>query len=198
MSIDLQSLLGRFRVFKDLDNDIAFYRTLVPWVGPEAYLNIIYRAAPAQLLSAAAAKLRFPVPVFEFLSQYNGAKLFSGALNLHGVVEPGRLLNRSDSFSLPPYNIEGANRSWSVDPQRLLVIGVYQFDGSQVCIDRSSGRIFLFKKKPTTAGASWTNFESWFREEISRLCSLFDRDGRRLCPESATIPHGTTDREEQR
>jgi SMI1/KNR4 family protein SUKH-1 len=193
MSINLPSLLERFRVFQDFDNDIASYRTLVPWVGPEAYLNIIYRAAPSQLLLAIAEKLRFPAPVFEFLSRYNGANLFSGALNLYGVVEPGRLLNRSDSFSLPPYNIEAANKSWSVEPQQLLVIGVYQFDGSQVCIDRSSGRILFFKRKQTTAELSWTNFEHWLREEISRMSSLFDSDGRRLRPESPTVPHKTTD-----
>ena len=135
MSIDLPRLLDRFRAFQDFDNTIASYRTLVPWVGPEAYLNIIYRGAPPELLSDVGAKLRFPAPVFEFLAKHNGAKLFSGALVLHGVVEPGRLLNRQDSFSLPPYNIEGASRSWRIDPQHLLVIGAYQFDGSPVCIE---------------------------------------------------------------
>lgn len=196
MSVDLPGLLDGFRVFKDFDNDTASYRTLVPWVGPEAYLNIIYRPAPIQLLSAVGAKLHFPDSIFEFLSQYNGAKLFSGALNLCGVVEPGRLLNRRDSFSLPPYNIEGANRSWSVDPERLLVIGSYQFDGSQVCIDRSNGRILLFKRKRVTPELSWELFESWLCKEIIRIRSLFDSDGRRLGPESETTPHGITGRQD--
>ena len=192
MSIDLLGLLKQFRAVGDFDNDNAFYRTLVPWIGPEAYLNIIYRPAPSHLLSTVAKKLKLPPPVSEFLSLYNGAKLFSGALNLYGIVEPGRLLNRSDSFSLPPYNIEGANRSWSLDPERLLAIGVYQFDGSQVCVDRSSGQTFFFKRNQTAADFSWADFESWLRDEISRLRFLFDSEGRRLCPESATLPHRAT------
>jgi hypothetical protein len=194
MSINLPTLLERFRAFNDFENEVASYRTLVPWVGPEAYLNIIFRGASAQLLSDFAGNLCLPVPIIAFLAQHNGAKLFSGSLNLYGVVEPGRLLNRRDSFSLPPYNIDGANRSWSVDPQRLLVIGGYQFDGSQVCIDRTSGQILFFKKKRATPDHSWTTLESWLQEEISRLCSLFDSDGRRLCPASETVPCGKTGR----
>lgn len=191
MSIDLQRLLDRFRAFKDFDNAIASYRTLVPWVAPEAYLNIIYRPAPPQLLSDVGAKLRFPAPVFELLANYNGAKLFSGSFYLHGIVEPGRLLNRQDGFSMPPYNIEGANRSWRIDPSRLLVIGGYQFDGSHVCIERSTGKILFFEAKQTIAQLTWPNLESWLREEISRLCTLFDTDGRRLWPESETVPRRT-------
>jgi hypothetical protein len=190
MTIDLPSLLERFRVFHDFDNDVAAYRTLVPWVGAEAYLNIVYRPAPSHLLSSVAARLRFPSPILEFLSHYNGANLFSGAINLYGVVEPGRLLNRSDGFSLPPFNIEGANKSWRVDPQHLLVIGSYRFDGSKVCVDRSSGQILFFKRNQIAPGVSWPRFESWLLEEISRLCPLFDYDGRRICPESETVPHG--------
>ena len=45
MSFDLSRLLQEFRVYKDFDNETASFRTNVPWLGPEAYLNIIYRPA---------------------------------------------------------------------------------------------------------------------------------------------------------
>lgn len=188
MNIDLPSLLGRFRAFNDFENSVASYRTQVPWVGPEAYLNVIYRPAASHVLSEVGTKLQFPDPIFEFLGQYNGAKMFSGALNLYGVVEAGYLLNRQDSFSLPPFNIEEANRLWQTDPENLLVIGGYRFDGSRVCISRSSGQILLFRKKGREPELSWNYFESWLLEEITRLCSLFDDEGKRLWPESETVP----------
>jgi len=93
MSIDLLSLISRFRPFDDRENANASFRTRVPWVAPEAYLNIIYKPAPPKLLSEIAGKLSFPLSVIDFLRQHNGAMLFSGSLSLFGVVEPGRLLN---------------------------------------------------------------------------------------------------------
>lgn len=191
MSIDLPSSLQRFRVYKDFVNETASFRTNVPWIGSEGYLNTIYRPAPTELLAEVAAKLHFPAPVFEFLSQYNGARLFSGGLSLYGVVEPGRLMYRDNGFALPPLNIVGANKFWRVDPERLLVIGVYYFDSSVACIDRSSGQVLYFKKDQTTPELSWPSFDSWLREEIDRLRSLFDADGRILVDVSETVPHGT-------
>ena len=190
MDIDLFNLLQRFRELNDFDNETAFFRTNVPWEGPQAYLHTIYRPAPNELLAQVAAKLRFPTPVFEFLSRHNGAILFSGGLSVYGVVEPGSLLRRDNGFALPPFNIEGANKFWSVDPERLLVIGTYYFDSSQACIDRSTGRIFYFKKDQKTPEFSWPSFDSWLREEIARLCSLFDTDGKILVPVSETVPDG--------
>lgn len=191
MSIDLFGLLRQFRTFNDFENDLAWYCTQVPWIGQEAYLNVIYRPARPQVLAEVGAKLRFPDPLFEFLSGHNGAKLFSGAFNLYGVVEAGNLLNRQDSFWLPPFNIEEANRVWRTHAEDLLVFGGYRFDGSRVCISRSSGRVFLFKKNACEPELCCGDLESWLPEEIARLCSLFDNEGKRLWPESATVPSGS-------
>src|ERR1700730_7464063 len=122
MSIDLLSLVSRFRPFDDRDNANASFRTRVPWVAPEAYLNIVYRPAPEKLLFETAERWSFPPSVVDFLRRQNGAMLFSGSLNLYGVVEPGRALNRREPFSLPAFNIEPENKSWALHPDRLLVI----------------------------------------------------------------------------
>jgi hypothetical protein len=188
MSIDLLSLLSNFRRFDDQENANASYRTRVPWVAPEAYLNIIYKPAPAKLLSEEAEKYSFPSVVVDFLSHQNGAMLFSGSLNLYGVVEQGRFLNREDRFSLPPFNIERENKSWSFHPDRLLVVGGYRFDGLRACIDRTDGQIHVFQKGQRIPAVSWASFDSWLVDEITRLRLLFDDDGKRTGPESETGP----------
>ncbi len=192
MSIDLLSLISRFRPFDDRENANASFRTRVPWVAPEAYLNIIYKPAPPKLLSEIAGKLSFPLSVIDFLRQHNGAMLFSGSLSLFGVVEPGRLLNRQDTFSLPPFNIEDENESWSFHRDRLLVVGGYQFDGSSACIDRSDGKIHVFKRKQRIPTISWPSLEFWLTNEIARLGLLFDDDGKRTGSEAETGPPQST------
>ena len=188
MGIDLPSLLSKFRSFEDRENQVAWFRTLVPWVAPKAYLNIIYKPAPSALLDEVATRWSFPEAVVEFLRRHNGAKLFSGALSLYGVVAPGQLLNRQDRFSLPPFNIEQENASWSLDPDRLLVVGGYRLDGSRACIDRSDSHIHVLKTGQRNPIASWPSLENWLADEVLRLRSLFDDDGRRIGPKSDAGP----------
>jgi hypothetical protein len=188
MSVDLVNLVSQFRPSDDRENANACFMTRVPWVAPEAYLNIVYKPAPARLLSEVAERWAFPSVVAEFLSRQNGAMLFSGSLNLYGVVGSGRLLNREDRFSLPPFNIERENKSWTFHPDRLLVVGGYKFDGSRACIDRSDGRIHVFQKGQRIPAVSWARFDSWLLGEIARLRIVFDEDGKRTGPESETGP----------
>jgi len=188
MSIDLLSLVSEFRCFDDQENANASFRTRVPWVAPEAYLHIVFKPAPSKLLSEVAGRCSFPPVVVDFLSHQNGAMLFSGSLNLYGVVDPTRLLNRADRFSLPPFNIGRENKSWTFHPDRLLVVGGYRFDGSRACIDRADGKIHVFQKGQRIPAVSWASFDSWLVSEIARLRVLFDNDGKRTGPESETGP----------
>src|SRR6202011_1420836 len=106
-------------------------------------------------------KLVFPPAVVDFLGHQNGAMLFSGSLNLYGVVEPGRLLNREDRFSLPPFNIERENAAWPFHRDRLLVVGGYRYDGSRACIDRADTRVHVFRKGERIPSVSWPSLENW-------------------------------------
>lgn len=188
MCIDLLSLVSKFRRFDDHENANASFRTRVPWIGPEAYLHIVYKPALPKLLSEAAERWSFPAEIFDFLKHQNGAMLFSGSLNLYGVVDPERLLNREDRFSLPPFNLERENTSWKFHPERLLVIAGYRLDGSRVCIDRTDRRIHIFQKGQRIPLASWATFEEWLLSEVERLTDLFDESGRRTSPEAQTGP----------
>ena len=188
MSIDLLSLIAQFRKFDDRENANAAFRTRVPWVAPEAYLNIVYKPAGPKLLSEVASRLSFPVEVVDFLKHQNGAMLFSGSLNLYGLVEPGRLLNREDRYSLPPFNIERENKCWPFHPDRLLVVGGYRLDGSRACVDRIDGQVHVFQKGQRIPSISWAGFDSWLIAEVGRLSALFDEEGKRVGPEAETGP----------
>jgi hypothetical protein len=188
MSIDLLRLVSKFRGLDDHENANASFKTRVPWVAPEAYLNIVYKPAAPKLLSEVAGRWCFPSEVVEFLKLQNGAMLFSGSLNLYGAVEAGRLLNRNDRFWLPPFDIERENKSWKFHPDRLLVVGGYRFDGSRACIDRTDRQIHVFQKEQRIPSASWLGFDAWLLSEIGRLSALFDEEGRRAGPESETGP----------
>jgi hypothetical protein len=192
MSTDLLNLISQFRPFDDRETTEAYYRTRVPWVAPEAYLNLVYKSAPSGVLAEVATKWRFPSSLVKLLEQHNGAMLFSGALNLYGVVSPGRFLNREDSLSLPPFNIEWENKSWSLHPERLLVVGGYTLDGSRVCVDRSDGKAHVFQRSQRAPMASWPSLESWILDEVARLRLLFDDEGKRVGPEAETGPPNST------
>jgi hypothetical protein len=180
MRIDILGLISHFQALDDCENSNASYRTRVPWVRPEAYLNIVFKPAPSELLSEVAEQLRFPPAETELLRIQNGAILFSGALSLYGVVERGRLLNRTESMSLPPFNIEKENAAWHFHRERLLVVGRYRIDGSRACLDRIDGKLHVFEKAARIPRTTWPSLEAWIISEISRFSLLFDPDGRTL------------------
>lgn len=187
--VDLLKLVSVFQGVKNRESDAAFFQTQVPWVASEAYLNIIFKPAPPDILSETGARMRIPAPVLELLAQHNGAILLSGALSLWGVVRKGQLLNQSDRFSLPPFNIESENRSWPPpDRERFLKIGGYGFDGSGVCIDRHNLNVAVFRRNEQKPYCSWKTLDNWLNDEIRRLVTLFDVSGKRLVDEVMTLP----------
>jgi hypothetical protein len=187
--INLVDAISKFRPANDRENDVAFYRTHVPWVGSLAYLNIIFKPAAPDVLLEVGAKMKIPPPYVEFLQRHNGADLLSGAISLYGVVRKGQLLKRSDPYSLPPFNIELENRSWPPpDRDRFLAIGGYGFDGSIPCIDRHDYHIEIFHRKAQMPYRAWESLDDWLTNEIQRVVELFDVSGRRLVDSSKTVP----------
>lgn len=138
-----------------------------------------------------------PEVVRRFLELQNGAILFSGAINIFGVHSPEQLLPRDDPFAALPYNIELENENHPTpESNRFLSVGSYGFDGSLVCIDRQSLRIYVFKRgasKGSSPLCAWHSLDEWIESEIVRLSVLYDRTGRRLVDESRTLPHLSSD-----
>ena len=189
MTFDLLAALGKFESVNDRESKVAFFRTHVPWVAPEAYLNIVYKPAQKKVLAEVATKLCIPKPWIQFLEQTNGACLFSADLYVMGVVGEGTRLNRGDHWSLPPTNIEHSNRvAEPLDLGRYLIIASYGWDGSRVCLDRETLRVYVFHKGESKPYAVWNSAEEWVRTEVERLSTLFDEKGKLLLNEALTLP----------
>jgi hypothetical protein len=138
-----------------------------------------------------------PPTLIAFLEKQNGAILFSGALSIYGVHRAGQLLNRNDEFSRLPFNIETENHNWPpVNRKLFLAIGDYSVDGSQVCIDRSNSRLYLFQRGVAglakVPSCSWENIDEWIVGEVGRLSTMFDSRGKRVVDERLTVPHTST------
>jgi hypothetical protein len=149
----------------------------VPWIAPEAYLHVIFRPPPKQLLERAGSHLNFPKSVIELFTFHNGAQLFAGALWLDGVIEEGQLLDRTSRFGLLPFDIADANGIRRFDSARYLIIGGYRFDGSSVCVDRVSGQVGLKQRGDPTVRIGWPNIDRWLVDELERIGQLFADDG---------------------
>ena len=193
MAVELLRLLSNFEHVNERESETAFFRTHVPWIGPQAYLNIVFKPAPEEALAETARRVRMPASLVEFLRTQNGAILFSGALSVCGVHRPGQLLNRQDAFSRMPFNLEDENDDWLADDsERFLPLGGYGFDGSSICIDRSDSCIYFFRRGERgllSTSLKWPSLEDWVKSEVARLSMLFDERGKRLVHESQTLPH---------
>lgn len=193
MSLKVLELLAAFDNVNNREGTFAFFQTHVPWVAPEAYLNIVFKPASDEVLAGVIRRLRIPHVFVDFLAHQNGAILFSGALSVYGVHAPNQCLDRLDVFGRLPFNIEDENTRCDVgDSHRLLAVGSYGFDGSRVCIDRRDLSVSVFEKQNAdawpTLSTRWESLEDWVRSEITRISALFDPQGHLLVPERETLP----------
>ena len=184
----LLHLASRFKENGDRETDNVWLKTATPWVGDLAYFSVIYKPASRRLVERCLDELESPMELREFYAECNGAHLFGGQLSVYGIVPPGQLLNRSDPYSLPPFNLGQASQRWRNDADRYLPFGFYQYDGSQVCIDRSTSEAVLFGPEAKMTASRWMNFWQWLDAEFSRFSSFFDDQGRPLGPNSLVGP----------
>jgi hypothetical protein len=191
--IDILPLLTKFYPRNDVESRVAYFKTHVPWVAPEAYLNIIYKPVPRKVAEAAAERLNMPRPLRDFFHVYNGVSLFSSALSVYGIHAPGQLLERQNVFMVLPFDIETEAASYPPeDAERYFVFGGYGWDGSTVCMDRCDRSVHLFRRESGALASQsdmrWKDLEEWLTTEIARLSLLFDSVGKRLVAEVETVP----------
>jgi len=191
VSIDLLAALGKFRNISDRETDHAYFKTKVPSVAPEAYLNIVYKPAAPDIRAELEKELQLPSSLVEFYQQWNGARLFVTALSIYGCIPRNYLICRTDPFRLLPFNLRELNREcgWQAAKRNLICIGTYSYDGSIVCMRRKSQEIVCyFGEQFGEERQSWSNLDEWLGEEISRLSICFDENGNRLVPKENLLP----------
>jgi hypothetical protein len=192
MTLDLLNLLAKFRANENVETPIAHFLTKTPWVAPEAYLHIVYKAASRSLVDQVASELRFPSAMREFYDLWNGGWFFNGGFSIYGCVEEGMLLDRSNRFALPPFNIRDLNFSIRGVSGNLVAVGTYRYDGSVVCVHRETGQTVCFVGTSIREERMrWNSLEQWIHQEIERIGFLFDENGRLLVGKENILPSRT-------
>jgi hypothetical protein len=191
MSVDIIQLIGKFKNIDDVETPHAFFKTKVPSVAPEAYLNIIYKAADSGLITELSAQMEFPTPIINFFKQFNGARLFVNTLNIYGCIPEGMPVERSNLLKIMPFDLRGVNKEFCdrMIDNNLLVIASYGFDRSLVCIDRVTTKIICFVGKDfSKERMRWPSFDEWLNSEVQRIAFFFDQDGNRLIEKEKMLP----------
>ena len=181
----------RYRNIEDLETSHAFFKTKVPAVASEAYLSIIFKPASPSLVAEVSKRLKLPMSVSDFYRQFNGAHLFVNALSILGCVPKGTPLDRSDRFSLPPFDIIEVNNELRtrLAGTNLVCLASYGFDQSLVCIERSTAEMICFVGENTSKErVRWPSFDEWLSTEVKRISFLFDEDANRLVEKEKLLP----------
>lgn len=171
--IDLLSLVVRTGASTYRETEAAYFLTQIPWQAPEAYLHIIYRPLPGDVIARSISGVPVPTPVVRQLNVFNGARLFAGALLVFGVRRSGDLLSRDGVLSLPPLDIVGENVG--VDQTGGFAIGIYPEDGALVQIDQHTGVVRC--RREGDKAYEWASLDEWLTSECERLGAMFDSVG---------------------
>ena len=192
--LNISDHLRGFAGHGDLDMPDALFLTNLHWIGPFAFLNIIYKPAPYAVVAQVDGDLGLPSSLREFYLAYNGARLFLDAVRIYGCVPPGTLQDRSSPLSLPPFDIAATNEEFRhhTEEARLICFGSYGYDRSMVCMDREDQSVICFRGTQfKDRRGTWPSLDRWLTDEVDRLTYLFNPEGRRIAQEWLLLPTET-------
>jgi hypothetical protein len=187
----IKHMLTRFADVEDLKHEGVFFKTNMPWRAPKAYLHILFPPAPPDLIAKCKVQLSIPDPVTNLFEAFNGISLFSGNLEIYGLLPDSYLLNRNDWRCRLPFNLETETRRWRkrFQSQKLFWFGSYRYDRSPICMSQESLTVTAFEgNNLDNVRGSWGGLDLFFEEEVARLCAFFDEKGRTNVPDSELLP----------
>ena len=161
-----------------------------PHIAPKAWLHSIYPGLKEKQIELLKTQLGRDIPndYLEFLKISNGIKLFTTTFCLDGFRSN---YQRTIEDSRQPFDILIKNvmeRSLHIRSS-LFCIGGYDWDGSSLYIDERTNRVVLLDGDDEGHTIyEWDNFEVMFESEVSRLITLFDKNGVVLDEDSSTLP----------
>lgn len=187
---DLKGILEAQGWSIERESGTALFYNFAPWIAPKAYLHIVFKGASPEALDEVGRRgLRLPENWLDALSLQNGAMLFSGAMSIFGLHNPGALLNRTNIYERLPFNIVSESQSWPVKPvERYVRIGGWDYDGTGAVLDRESGAVFAIPRKSETVLQKWPDADAWINGETTRLAALFNSEGVIQVAREETIP----------
>lgn len=185
-------LSKKFDTAKSVRTAMATCLTHVPSVAPYGYLNIVFNPLSPDKLQLAASQFNCPDVLLSFWHCYNGLRLFFSAFSVYGVIDEDALVDRTDYFAYEPFSIAAAIREARRLPgwnENLFPVGWYGYDGSHAFLKKSSLSIHCFEATTLRKERCvFPTFQSWLKNEIDRIASLYSRDGILQYPPEATLP----------
>ena len=190
--LEIENLLASFVQSDDLETDTASFRTKVPSVAPEGFLNVLFKPIGSAHLKRAKNDLTLPLSYSEFLIEFNGLRLFFDKFCVLGIGSPDEQVDRSGLAGQRPVPIqdfmpasESRLRGLSVVP-----VGWYGFDGSIAYMKRDDESVVFLPKACNMRGEiTWTSLSHWMFAEVERIASLYSPTGILQYPSEFTIPH---------
>ena len=158
-------------------------------LAPEAYSVYTFAPLTQEQLSLLKARLGMELPeaYAAFLSEVsNGMHLFHRCLSLYGLQ--GKLDRRSGV--LGPFDLDIPNcyeRPRNAD-EDCFVIGGYSYDASQLYMRRDGEQVYYCARYDATPLRQWSSFSAMLTEEIQRLRSIHDPQGRLQVERMKTLP----------
>lgn len=161
----------------------------VPHVGRDAWLHVIFAGLSdedlIELESQAGRALNEQHK--RIMRAHNGLILFSTAIYLYGLRRSNA---RTGDAARQPFGIRVPNRSERPrdTPEDWVFIGGYSTDGSQLCVDTVTSRVYRCARDSAVPLNEWLDVVTMLNEEVGRLALLFDERGVRVRSDLATTP----------
>jgi len=161
-----------------------------PHKGSEAWLFALYPGLANDEISQLenSINIEFNEDYKDFLRQINGFHFLVNVFSMDGLR---RNYKRTGDSIWQPYDIITPNtiERPKNSPPHYLYIGGYNWDGSSLCMDTKTDKVYRCKRWTSEILNTWENLEDMLSSEPQRLIKLFDDSGKKIDPERPTIPN---------
>jgi hypothetical protein len=152
-----------------------------PHIAPEAWLHRIYNSLTYFQIEQLQSDCKHQIPLSyqQFLLKSNGLAVFNTTLSLYGM-RGNYIRDIADGWQ--PFDLISPNtiERMSNATENMLIIGSYNYDGSKLYIDSITHKVHLCDRYNAASLFEWKSFDVMLEQEVKRLITLFDKDGKRI------------------
>lgn len=159
-----------------------------PHIAPQAWLHRIFEPLSDSQIKELELKMKISIPHDYrcFLNYSNGLGVFNTTLSLYGMTF---INNRTVESTYQPFDIVRRNviERPANAHKDVLFIGSYSWDLSLLFIDPNTNKVHICKRDDATPIFEWSSFSLMLEQEIKRLATLFDSEGKKI-KTGSTLP----------
>ena len=160
-----------------------------PHRGPNAWLFALYPGLTDDNISQLESDIKIPFneDYKIFLKQMNGFHFFVGVFSMNGFRHNYK---RTGDAIWQPYDIITPNtiERPKDTPPHYLYIGSYNWDGSSLCMDTKTNKVYRCKRWSAEILNTWENLKEMLTLEAERIVKHFDEFGKEFDSDIPTIP----------